>query len=138
VLDYLNKMRPSREQAKIFGNNPYERQADDMEQLKTWAVQHGAPVMTAAQMNKEGQESGRKTRKVIRGSGQLSEKAQIVITLDRDILESPFFLDGNSSIPAGEYSPIVKMRIDKQNRGRTGEFQQFFIGRYYEVLDVQA
>lgn len=138
VLDYLNKMRPSREQAKLFGNQPYERQADDMEQLKTWAVQHGAPVLTAAQMNKEGQDAGRKTRKVIRGSGQLSEKSQFVITLDREILESPFFIDANNSIPAGEYSPIVKMRIDKQNRGRTGEFEQFFIGRYFEVRDVQA
>lgn len=140
VLDYINKLRPSREQMRLYGNNEIGRQADDMEQLKTWAVRHSAPLLTAAQFTKEGKKlRGRKTRSGIRGTGEWSDKVQLVILMDREILETPM-LDPRGEIiaDAGEYGPEVAVRVDKQNRGRTGEFKQFYLGKYFELRDVQA
>ena len=138
VLDYLNKVRPSREQAKLFASQVYERQADDMEIIKSWSVKHKAPVMTAVQMKKDGQRGGRQTRANIRGSGEISEKSQLVIILTRDILENALIVGGQEIAAAGEYSPYVQVRVDKQNRGRTAEWQMFYVGKYFEAHDVQT
>lgn len=138
VIDYLNKVRPSRDQARLFGANPFERQADDMELLKSWAVGHGVPAFTAVQMNKEGQDNRRQTRQNIRGTGQLSEKSQLVVVLTRDILDADMTDGRNVIARAGEYSPLMHVRVDKQNRGRTGEFDMVYVGKQFEVHDVQA
>lgn len=138
VVDYLNKVRPSREQAKLFAARPYERQADDAEMLKSWAIKHKAPAFTAVQMNKDGQQHGRQTRGNIRGSGEISEKSQLVVVLTRDILENSLILNGEIIAEKGEYSPYMTVRVDKQNRGRTAEWQMFYVGKTFEARDVQA
>lgn len=137
VLDYMNKIRPSREQARLFAGRPYERQADDMEMLKSWAVKHKVPVFTAVQMNKEGQRDGRQTRSNIRGSGEVSEKSQLVIVLTREILESDLVVGGVKLADKGEYSPVMTVRVDKQNRGRTAEWQMFYVGKHFKLHDTQ-
>lgn len=136
VLDYMNKVRPSRGQSRLFSGDSFGRQADDMEQLKTFAVKNKLPIITAAQMNKNGQEAGRQTRKNIRGSGEPNEKSQLVVILTREILE----VDqkdprGHIIFAKGDYSPIVKVRIDKQNRGREGEFEQVYDGAHFSIGD---
>ena len=136
VIDYLNKIRPSREQARLFAGRPYERQADDAELLKSWAVKHKAPALTAVQMNKEAQNNGRQTRQNIRGSGEISEKSQLVVVLTREICEQDEMLNGKVVAHKGEYSPLMSVRVDKQNRGRTAEWQMFYNGRHFEVRDV--
>lgn len=136
VMDYLNKVRPTRAQSKLFGDDGFSRQADNMEQFKTFAQTHKVPVLTAVQMNKEGQMAGRQTRRNIRGSGEISEKSQLVIVMTREILEcSQKDLRGNIIAAAGEYSPVMKIRIDKQNRGKTGEFEQLYNGACFEIRD---
>jgi replicative DNA helicase len=138
VIDYLNKVRPSREQARLFSGRPFERQADDAELLKSWAVKHKTPAFTAVQMNKDAQGSGRQTRQNIRGSGEVSEKSQLVIVLTREICEHDELLNGEVVAHKGEYSPLMSVRVDKQNRGRTAEWQMFYNGRHFEVRDVLA
>jgi replicative DNA helicase len=139
VVDYLNKVRPSREQAKLFAASPFERQADDAELLKSWAVKHKVPAFTAVQMNKDGQGNGRQTRQNIRGSGQVSEKSQLVVVLTREICEHDEIGVGGQVIAhKGEYSPQMTVRVDKQNRGRTSEWQMFYNGKHFEVRDVSA
>lgn len=137
VVDYLNKVRPSRDQARLFSGRPFERQADDAELLKSWAVKHKVPAFTAVQMNKDGQGSGRQTRQNIRGSGEISEKSQLVVVLTREICENDE-IGPNGVVTArkGEYSPLMTVRVDKQNRGRTAEWQMFYVGKYFEVRDV--
>lgn len=139
VFDYLDKVQPTRAQAGIFGGNTWERQAHDMEQLKTFAERNGLPVFTATQGNKEMQGEGRQTRKAIQGSGQKSQKSQLVIILTRDIVGDEGLTDsqGRRVAEPGEYSPIAKIRIDKQNRGKTGQFEQVFVGKNFNVRDIQ-
>jgi len=139
VFDYLDKVQPTRAQAGIFGGNTWERQAHDMEQLKTFAERNALPVFTATQGNKEMQGEGRQTRRAIQGSGQKSQKSQLVIILTRDIVGDEGLTDsqGRRVAEPGEYSPIAKIRIDKQNRGKTGQFEQVFVGKNFNVRDIQ-
>ncbi len=138
VFDYLDKVQPTRGQAKLFGDNTWERQAADMDALKTFAEKNNVPVLTATQGNKSMQDGGTQTRKAIQGSGQKSQKAQLVIILTRDIVGEGGLYDSENVLLAepGEYSPIVNVRVDKQNRGRTGGFKQFLLGKYFVVRDI--
>jgi len=139
VFDYLDKVQPTRGQANVYGSNTWERQANDMEQLKTFAEKSRVPVFTATQGNKSMQSGGAQTRQAIQGSGQKSQKAQLVLILTRDIVGDEGLRDKNGKVLAdpGEYSPVAKIRIDKQNRGKTGDFQQYIVGQYFTVRDIQ-
>lgn len=141
VLDYLDKMQPSRAQAKLYGDQIWERQGNDVEQLKTFAEKNRLPVMTAAQGNKDMQkQSGTRTRKDISGSGAKTQKAQMVAILTREIVGADGLRDerGVTLADPGEYSPFIDVRVDKQNRGKTGvTMRQFLIGQYFDIRDVQ-
>lgn len=139
TLDYLDKVRPSREQAKLYGDQIWERQGDDVEMLKTFAERHGLPVMTASQGNKSMQGGGLKTRKEIQGSGAKTQKTQMVAILTREIVGDKGLQDerGTPLADPGEYSPFIDLRVDKQNRGKTGiTIRQFLIGQYFDIRDV--
>jgi hypothetical protein len=84
------------------------------------------------------QENGTQTRRAIQGSGQKSQKAQLVVILQRDLLGAEGYPgpDGTLIAEEGEYSPIVKVRVDKQNIGKTGGFRQYMVGRYFTVKDM--
>ncbi len=138
VFDYLDKCRPDRRQATLYGTNVWERQADDMEQLKTFAERHGVPVLVATQGNKAMQQERMATRATIQGSGQKSQKSQLVLLIWRELVGDGglYSADGSELARPGEYSPIVNVRVDKQNRGRTGTFRQFMVGQYFTVVDM--
>lgn len=139
VFDYLDKVQPSRGQSQLYAGNSWERQANDMEQLKTFAEKAKVPVFTATQGNKSMQGGGTQTRQAIQGSGQKSQKAQLVMILTRDLVGEEGLRDKNGKLLAepGEYSPVAKIRIDKQNVGKTGDFQQYIMGQYFTVRDIQ-
>lgn len=110
-----------------------------MEQLKTFAERNRMPVMTATQGNKSMQNAGTQTRQAIQGSGQKSQKSQLVIVLTRDIVGEQGLVDkhGHRIAEPGDYSPIVNVRVDKQNRGRTGQFKQIIAGRFFTIRDPE-
>lgn len=141
VLDYLDKVQPSRAQAKLYGDQIWERQGNDVEMLKTFAERNNLPIMTAAQGNKQMQDSGTRTRRDIQGSGAKTQKAQFVAILTREIVGKDGLQDehGTPLADPGEYSPFVDVRVDKQNRGRTGiTIRQFLIGQYFDIRDIKA
>jgi Replicative DNA helicase len=137
VLDYLNKVRASRGQVKLYAADAIARQADDMEQFKSFCEQAGIVGMTAAQYNKDGKRgTDRKRSYDIRGSGELADKAQLVVLLAREVLEANVKdARGNIIAHAGEDNPVVEVRVDKQNRGRKCEFEQVYKGEFFEVRD---
>jgi hypothetical protein len=141
VLDYLDKMQPSRAQAKLYGDQIWERQSNDVELLKTFAERHSLPIMTASQGNKGMQQtSGVRTRKDIQGSGAKTQKAQMVAILTREMVGDDGLRDGKGVVLAepGEYSPFIDVRIDKQNRGKTGvTMRQFLIGQFFDIRDIE-
>ena len=140
VLDYLNKLQADRRQIQLFGNRNFERQADDMEQIKTFAERNGVPVFTASQGTKELVTNSAPTRADMYGSGQVSHKAQLVIMLQRDKagkegIRNP---DGELIAEPGTYSPIAHMYVDKQNRGQTINFDMWYQGDRFTFADLQV
>lgn len=139
VLDYLNKIKASRGQVKLYADNTDNRRADDLDQLKNFCERKRIVAVTAAQYNKEGKkETGRKRSWNLRGSGELADKAQWIVLLDREVLEADQTdKAGNIVAKAGEDSPLVKLRVDKQNRGKKGDFTQFYKGEYFLVANLE-
>lgn len=127
VLDYLEKVAASRRQLQMFGNNLYQREADNVEQLKIYSETTGVPVLVVAQMSKEGKRTGADVvdRTAMRGAGEKSEKANLVVLLSREHT-------------AEGYSNIVNVRIDKNTMGSTGHVTQYMIPEYFTVGDVQS
>lgn len=139
VLDYLNKVRASRGQVKLFGTNAFSRQADDLEQFKSFCETPGQKIvgLTAAQYNKEGKKGkGRADGTDIRGSGELMDKVQLAILLQRTILEADRVDATRRTIAhKGQKDPVIKVRVEKQNRGAEVDFEQIHRGEFFTVGD---
>jgi len=125
VLDYLEKVAPSRRQIQMFGSNPFAREADNVEQLKNFAESTEVPVLMIAQMNKDGKKTSFDSvdRTAISGSGEKSNKANLVVLLKRERT-------------AEGYSNMVDVWIDKNTMGGTGSFQQIMQPEYFRVGDI--
>jgi replicative DNA helicase len=124
ILDYLEKVAPSKQQLKLFGPNQFQREAHNVEQLKTFAEQASIPVMMVAQMNKVGKRAGFDTvdRTGMRGAGEKSEFANLVVMLHRDRT-------------ADGYSDQVEVLVDKNTMGPTGTFKQVMQPEFFRVGD---
>lgn len=141
VLDYLQKVQFSRGTMSAFRGNTEGMEARNAELLKSMAADLKIPVMTASQMRKSATDSRIKTRQEVRGSGQISEKFQLAITLDRPLLSAEDAKIINNAhklthlVNVGDYSPLVTVRADKQNTGGTATFKQLYHGNRYLIED---
>jgi len=126
VLDYLEKNAPSRRQLQMFGTNTYQREADNVEQLKNFAESTETPVLMLAQMSKAGKATDASVldRTGMRGAGEKSEKANVVILLHREKIESG-------------YSQKVDVVIDKNTMGPTGSFGQWMEPEFFRVQEME-
>lgn len=125
VLDYLEKVSASRRQIQLFGSNIYQREADNVEQLKNFAESTGIPVLMIAQMSKAGKTTSFESvdRSGMRGAGEKSDKANLVVLLNRE--------------RTGEgYSNEVNVLVDKNTMGGTGTFIQYMQPEYFRVADL--
>ena len=125
VLDYLEKAAASRRQLQMFGTNGFQREADNVEQLKNFAETTSIPVLMVAQMNKDGKRTSfdQVDRTGIRGAGEKSDKANLVVLLHRERKEEG-------------YSNLVDVLVDKNTMGATGSFQQMMQPEFYRVADI--
>jgi replicative DNA helicase len=125
VLDYLEKAGSSKRQLQMFGNNVYQREADNVEQLKTFSESTEVPVLMIAQMTKEAKSQSfqRVDRTGMRGSGEKSDKANLVVLLSRERIESG-------------YSAEVDVFVDKNTMGATGIFKQIMKPEHFSVFDI--
>lgn len=140
ITDYIEKVSADRRQLQLFGSNQVQREADNVEQLKNFAEAYEVPVLMLAQATKEGK--GKKDledmgRNDMRGAGEKSERANIVIKLHRE--RSP---DGEKDdrgeyvIQPNGYSRHITILVDKQTLGATGSFQQFMEPQFFRMHDV--
>lgn len=130
VIDYLEKNAASRRQLQMFGSSPYQREADNVEQIKNFAELTETPVVLLAQMSKAGKSADFSDidRTSMRGAGEKSEKANVVVLLHRD-------KDDSSE---GAYSNTVNVRVDKNTLGPTGKFVQWMRPETFSVYDVDT
>lgn len=122
VLDYLEKAASSPSQIREYGSNVFAREAADVELLKSWSESNNIPMLVLSQFNKTGKHSGfgGLDRTMIRGAGEKTEKANIVILLQ----------------PDPDHSGMINVKVDKNTLGSTGTFQQYFDGPAFSVADV--
>jgi replicative DNA helicase len=111
VMDYLEKNAASRRQMQMFGTSTFQREADNVEQIKNFAEQTETPVVLLAQLSKAGKKGDFDDldRTAMRGAGEKSEKANVVILLHRDKED-------------GGYSNLLNVKVDKNTLGATGSF----------------
>jgi replicative DNA helicase len=124
VLDYFNKiqMSPVQERRRL---QQTDFESDTMERLKIFSERDkGCRMMLAAQLNKDGKETGAAslTRSKIRGSGAVTDKANVVIILHREMMAD------------GSYSREATVKVDKNTMGKTGKFTQY-TNNCYNWLD---
>lgn len=124
VLDYLEKAQPSAAQLKAFGSNIFAREAADVELIKSWSEQADidVPVLVLSQFNKAGKHSSAEDldRTMIRGAGEKTEKANVVILL----------------LPDKKQEGVINVRIDKNTLGPTANFKQFLAAAQFNVADL--
>lgn len=122
IFDYLEKAAPSAAQLKAFGSNFYQREANDVELVKTFSEQHGVPSLMLSQFNKSGKQSSFEdlNRGDIRGAGEKTEKANVVILLQPDKM------DGR----------IINVKLDKNTLGPKGTFSQLLDGPNFQIGDT--
>lgn len=122
IFDYLEKAAPSAAQLKAFGSNHFQREANDVELVKTFSESHGVPALMLSQFNKSGKQSSFDdlNRGDIRGAGEKTEKANVVILLQPD-----------------KISPnVINVKLDKNTLGPHGTFSQWFDGPRFQVADM--
>ena len=124
VIDYLEKAAASRRQLQMFGANTFQREADNVEQLKSFAEVSGIPILMLAQMSKSGKQTKATEidRMDMRGAGEKSEKANLVVLLAREQTKNG-------------YSNEVDVIVDKNTMGPTAKFKQVMIPEYFDVRD---
>lgn len=139
VVDYIDKCNADRRQVQLYGSAQFEREGDDMEQLKDFGERNNIPAITATQGNKEMLVPGKRpTRKDINGSQKKSARSQLVILMTRAIVGKDGLRDGAGRLIAkeGDYSPVIWWVVDKQNRGWTGTFHQMMHGPIFRIADL--
>lgn len=125
VLDYLEKVSASRRQLQMFGANIYQREADNVEQLKVFSESTAVPTIQVTQMRKDAksQSFSKFDRTAVRGAGEKSDKANIVIMLQRERI-------------AEGYSNEVNILVDKNTMGATGTFTQIMQPQFFRIGDI--
>lgn len=136
VVDYLNKAAPSGKQIKMFGSDKHGRQADDVETVKNAMERQYWRGILLAQFNKEGKRNSDPTAEDLRGSGEIADKANVIVLVNRDKVDA-IVRDGNGVTVAepGMYGPHTLVNIDKNTMGVGGQISQYFHGPTYSVFD---
>ena len=94
-----------------------------MELIKSFAEQNEVPAFLLAQLNKAGKGASFDVldRTNIRGAGEKTEKANVVVLLHRESRESQ----------------MVQVRVDKNTVGPVGSFTQFMETSRFRVADIE-
>jgi replicative DNA helicase len=125
VLDYLEKNAASRRQLQMYGGNTNQREADNVEQLKNFSEETETPSLMLTQFSKAGKNTSFENidRTDIRGAGEKTEKANIVVLMHRE--------------KSGDgYSNKVNVLVDKNTVGKTGTFQQMMEPEFFRLGDI--
>jgi len=127
IVDYLQKMR-----WRLSGGlNSAQARGQDIEILKTCAEVLDIPFVLGAQVSRKGHEEQIKTATYVRDTGELEDKANLLITIDRPLLTKDTDVG-----KAGSRSPVADCRVDKNTFGPTGPFRLVFVGERFQFVEM--
>jgi len=114
VIDYFQKI--AYDHSNRFSLNSAQARGQMVEQCKNLAEVLGVPILLLSQLNRDGR---------IRDTGELEEKANLVIEIDRA-----------RDAETGEYAKVAKFTAMKNTLGRTFVAQMGFKGQRYQWADL--
>jgi len=114
VIDYFQKIAYDR--SNRFSLNSAQARGQMAEQCKNLAEVLGVPILLLSQLNNDGR---------IRDTGEVEEKANLVIEIDR-----------TRNADTGEYDTAAKFTAMKNTMGRTFVAKLGFKGQRYQWADV--
>lgn len=135
LYDYLEKAGVSAKQQRL---SRWEREADNVSQIKDFAESKEVRFVMLSQLNKEGKkkEASDLTRMDGRGAGEKSEFSNIYVILHREKLEEGRKLGDQWIVEPGGYDKYVSVRVDKNTLGPTGSLKQYIDAEHFDVHDV--
>ena len=125
VVDYLDKLDVTSRQLRQYGSE-FQREADNVEQLKRLAESIRTPVLLLSQLRKDARQARWLSGEQVRGSGEKHEKANVVIMARRVVDEE-----------TGENTNNLAVSIDKNTMGETGKFVQYMVPGRFMVADPE-
>ena len=129
VLDYLNDIVPDRGRS----DNGAEVWRNLLARLESFCNRNGARIITAAQLNNEG--NAYMIGKALR------HKAALFLKIKPDVLEHPFDFEYDG-IPyrylPGDHKPVVTIAIEKYRTGGRGVARLLYVGARFLWVDVPA
>ncbi len=142
IIDYLEKAQASTRQMKLF-NSLNQREADDVEMLKSFSESEdfGCRMVMLSQFNKEGKDTpfDLLTRSKIRGAGEKTEKANVVVMLHKEIcIAGRKNQRGDWVIEPGGYDSELGVVIDKNTLGKTGRFRAQETTPFFSIYDSKG
>lgn len=136
ILDYFQKL----ELDMMRGENKVDCRGRQFEQLTTCCVDNSLSFIIGSQMNKGSYAQQRKMAANLRGTGEIAEKGNIVVLLDRKIHDSTEPLrtpDGLHILcQPGGMLPETTIRFDK-NKGPTGEMMMWCNGPRFLFTEAE-
>lgn len=138
VIDYLNKLRADSNQVKLFGSNVWDRQADDVETIKSFCESAGITCFTGGQEGQNGQDSTELDMKNIYGSSQIAHKVQALLMFGRARVGAKGLYNDKDEMIARpkSLSPFIDGAVMAQNQGEGGEFKQYINGKRFKIIDL--
>lgn len=123
VIDYLNKVKF----VQRGDMNAAQSRGQDIEDFKTALEVNGWVGLMAGQFDKASKQAKRKTLGNARDTGELEDKANVGIIIDR-----PY--EGYDSNKRSQTANVI---VDKCNAGQTGAVKLFYKGDRLAFYDVQ-
>lgn len=123
IVDYLNKVRF----VQRGEMNAAQSRGQDIEDFKTALEINGWVGLMAGQFDKASKSARRRTLADARDTGELQDKANVGIIIDR-----PY-----EGITGNQRSNSAKVIVDKCNAGQTGTVDMFYKGEKLAFYDVQ-
>jgi replicative DNA helicase len=122
IVDYLTKIayEPNR-----LSMNTAQSRGQQVERLKTMAERLDIPVLLLSQLNRDNGASGKRKAGRLRDSGEIEEKANVVITIDR-----------NRDIDDVTLLPVATVAIEKNTTGDLGTSLMYFRGERFMWTDI--
>ncbi len=136
IVDYFQKIKLDYKGAESTTNC----EGRQFETLTTFCVDNNLSVVIGSQMNKQSYGSKRKVAANARGTGEIAEKANIAITLAREINDSDQperNAHGVIVAQPGGMMPQTTIRFDK-NKGPTGEMQMWCNGPRFRFDEISS
>jgi replicative DNA helicase len=142
VVDYIGMV--AFDTVNPFHLNSAQQRGQQLATLKDCGSQLGAPVMVLSQFNREVRTLKWRKSDALRDSGEYQERSNVVITLDRPVLENDLFesVAGQKRLVAhaGEYDPVAKVVIEKNTTGAPYATRMEFVGKrisWYDATDLE-